>query len=133
MYCEDNFIFCMRNADCPQKGTGRLLYLKKGNLNERLYIHLTNNRDTSFYCVYNQIDEGQYKYKYKKKDLVTETDLSRDSQNGEENNRFQQLRMNHSIMFDGWEERFGPLPYQEEINFLKSIDKEIISITANKN
>jgi len=125
MYCDNDFVFCRSNADCPKVGTGRFLYYGKKDLNDRLYIHLSSTRETTLYCEYKQTDNGKNKYEYEVTLLMTEKELiEKNTQNNK--NIFQELRANPTLSFNDWEERIGSLPFSEEIDFLNGIDKKIV-------
>ena len=125
MYCDDDFIFCRRNADCLKTGAGRFLYCKANNPDERLYIHLRRTRETTFYCVYKQIKTKNYKYEYKIEELVTEKEIKEKEVKSEKNDLFIKLRANPASTLEGWEERTESLSFPEEIEFLNSIDNRV--------
>ncbi len=128
MYCDEDFAYCMKNADCPNNGHGRFLFFKEGT-DERLYIHLRRKRENTFYCLYqeNKENKNEYRNTYDIIEIKTEIELQESDPNNVNGNFLHQFRVDHSLTPEGWEEQTHLHPHTEEIDFLNGIDREIAS------
>ena len=130
MFCDNDFVFCKPNASCHNNGVGRFLFYNERDSNEKLYIHLRKKKGLSFYCIYRQKSEyGKYQISFFKVELQTESSSS--NVPNKIISFVKEFRQDFSIEPEGWKEQMASVVYNEEIEFLNSIDSIVEKMSCD--
>ena len=108
-----------------EEGIGNYLFYWSNDIKHKLYIHLARERNKTFSCKYEQIDSVGIQYVYNIIEIKTEEDLQSESVDCNCPSIFFNLRCYQSLQYEGWVERHGKMPNEEEKEFLKKVDKEV--------